>query len=629
MPTAPPSSTGDYGLPNRSLSGSGTISAPTGPGDAKLIPGGYQGTPTKGEATKWVQSSHGGAASLNTSVPPIDAPVTEAEATDTTLSADVARFNTDVDEVTINSDYYPTTQPFLARMVLQFPSYIQEEEYKETTQAPGSGVLAPQGTGFFTPQATQQAPGSGVLASTAPGVSFGSYDSYTTTTNTQVVPVYNNDAPEGDYLEIRPNNFLNMDYDRMIDGIGKFHITLFDPQWDRIEKKLVANRGYFKYQYGYTDGGAGTMSPWLEALAIGYNLTFSMEGVTIVISGFTLGYKLNFTKTFDALGVNKEKISDIAKKIAENLGMEPIIEPTRPITSRDGIDTTDVINKIINMSSQTHLGTIIHDLEEHAVNEKNQGGYHFCIITPPTGKPEFHFHTVFYEPKTPAGPEPSTNILDTDNPAVPQTSGSSTKTKTIPGFTQFRNKNSALISFNPNWMMSLSQLLGGGGLVAPIIDAENKVCSVATVTSTNTPQCYDNKSGGVVIPCTDFVPPKFGNNDTIKSFRILRTSARSADQNTAITQAAFSNNHLGAADANLTIFGTPNFHLLQKIAVFIFKPQGDNTEATTDNVHWISGFFRIIRIHDHISAGKFITTLGLITDGRGNVAPDTVPSTQS
>lgn len=587
MPTpAPPSSTGNYGLPNRSLPDSGTISAPTGPGDAKQIPGGYQGLPaTKGEATKWLQSSHGGSSSLNTPVPPIETPVTEAAATDTTLAADIARFNTDVDEVTINSSYYPTTQPFLARMILQFPAYLQEEEY--TDNSGPANILDKD-----NPTAPQ------------------------TTTSTQVVPVYNTETPEGDYLEIRPNNFLSLEYDRMIDGIGRFNITLFDPQWDRIEKKLVANRGYFKYQYGYTDGGPGTMSPWLEALTIGYSLAFGMEGVTIVISGLTIGYKLNFTKTFDALGVNKEKISDIAKKIAEDLGMEPIIEETRPITSKDGINTTDVVNKIINMSSQTHLGTIIHDLEEHAVNTKNQGGYHFCIITPPTGKPEFHFHTVFYDPKSPAGPEPSANG-----------STSSSNAKTIPGFTQFRNKNSALISFNPSWKMSLAQLTGGGGLVAPHIDVDSKECGVATVTMNNTPQCFDNKAGIAEYPCGDFLPPKFGNNNTIKGFRILRTSARSADQNLAITQAAFSNNHLGAADASLTIFGTPNFHLLQKIAVFIFRPQQDNKTATTDNVHWISGFFRIIKIHDSIHAGKFITTLGLITDGRGNVAPDTVPST--
>ena len=342
--------------------------------------------------------------------------------------------------------------------------------------------------------------------------------------------------------------------------------------------------------------------------------------------------------------------------------------------SRDGIDTTDEVNKFINLNGETYFRIIIGQLCKYARNEQGQGGYGFFIRVTSDGRNEFHFHTITYEPKTSNQPSQPSQVVkppslqeqalaaaglppdtpgDTKltpeqsqkaaaflnqkradmnagidiNPTNSSTSSTSTKnTNLVPGFTQFRNKNSALIRFTPNWSAVITQIAGGGGTTSAIIDTNSKDCSKYSADLNSNPQKLGSKSNMTVLNPDTYLPK---DSKGLKAFNMMITPERSVNQNQAVVQADFSRSAIASSTAILEIFGTPNFYLTQKIAVFIFKPQGDNLVASTDNVHWVSGFFQIIQISDIIKAGKFITIFKLVTEGRGLVAPDKVKSLSS
>src|ERR1035438_5793987 len=186
------------------------------------------GVPTASQIPKNVKANTvvGSAGSLL----PVDSSVVTATPTQNTpgkvsggLSADVSEFNDSVEEVTLASSYYPATQPFLARLLLQFPSSLDEASITTTT----AEDVPPNETA-------------------GPGLGVGTGTISILTTTQSLTPSFNNTTPEDDYLEIRPNNFLGLEYNRMTWGIGTFTITLFDPQWDKIEKRLVQNKGFFR-----------------------------------------------------------------------------------------------------------------------------------------------------------------------------------------------------------------------------------------------------------------------------------------------------------------------------------------------------------------------------------------------
>ena len=92
------------------------------------------------------------------------------------------------DEVTLSSKYYPSSQPFLTQFLIQFPKKVEK----------------------------------------------------TSSESFKFVAEYADNAD--DILEIRPNNLINFSANEKPQGIGTFSITLFDPQWNKIESKII-NRG--------------------------------------------------------------------------------------------------------------------------------------------------------------------------------------------------------------------------------------------------------------------------------------------------------------------------------------------------------------------------------------------------
>ena len=528
----------------------------------------------------------GGSGSLNKSLPTsrtvsMTASQASGPAAPGGIEADIAKFNTPgaIDEVTTDSSYYQPSQPFLHQFIMEFAKSVDEATVT-------TGITTP-----FDPK-----------LSAAPGSEF--EDNSISSSVNSIEPTF--DESQSSFLEFsQPNHFLGLEFKRIFNGVGYFTITLFDPKWDEVEKRLIKSKGFFKFWYGYmgTDRLAAT-SPAYVAKTLSYKIVdFGMEGSTIVLSGLTTGYSLTFSKTCSALNLKGELISDIAQKICNDLCVDyiPIIERTAPVKTREGLDTTDEVNKLLNLTGETYFKVIINQLLKYAVNEKGQGNYVFFIRTTKDGTNEFHFHTMNYDPKN-------------------------SSTVAIPTFTKFRTKNTALMNFNPSWSMAIAQLTGGGSTTSVVIDMVDKSISVQEANMNLVPQKMDNKAQITLFDKKDYLPKDLQTDTVLSSFNYKNIAARSDAQHKTVVDSDFSRSYPGAITASLEIVGTPNFYLTQKIAVFIFKPQGNNITATTSNVHWISGFFRIIGITDKIVGGKYTTVLSLVSDGRGQTGLDPVKS---
>lgn len=496
---------------------------------------------------------------------PIDKPKEKNENTKTQNSQQSDQLFTDITEVTTDNskgtNFYPDTQPFLAKVWIRFPQSFSAT----TTTTSGTGIDTSSTSNF------SQSLGVG-----------------TTTSSTSFTPNYGSDE-----LEIRPQNLISFDFQRMINGIGMFSITLFDPTWTTIEDKIIKNKGYISFRYGYVEGqkteGSNLISNWYKGKIFNYKMKFQMEGVTLTISGLTFGFEFAIPKGFNVDGLKGQKISDIVKNIAGD-NYETVIEPTSSVLSQDALDDSNLTEKNFNITGEDKFRYILETLQKYAKNENLQGGYNFFIKNPPTSdkKPELHFHTLYYK--------------DNSDNSVTY------------GFTQFKEKNPALLSFEPNWQMSLVQIQGAGSTLSVATDFVTKRTEAKIINNDTIPQQSDG--GGNIIK-DDSTTYKVGeaNKDNLSFFIHVKPS-RTITENDAIVQANYSKRIRNAFTGRLVILGTPAFDLCQKIAVIVYVPQQDTMTANFKNTHYVSGYFRIIKIQDHISAGSFTTTMELTTTAR-------------
>lgn len=426
----------------------------------------------------------------------------------------------------------------------------------------------------------------------------------TSSTTGRNIPIFDDLT---DLLEFRPNNLISFSLDDIQDGIASFTLTLFDSSWHKVEDKILSSKGFIRIRYGYADAASlsissflskqkSTLSPWYDCLITNYSIKFGLEGVTLFITGTCTGYSLNAVKVFNAFSQG-QKISDIVSKIAGDFGItKKVIEPTEGIKTRESLETTEEGEKIFRQQGQTSLSFIIENLIPFAKSASDQtsGNYKFFIKNTEEG-PELHFHTPYYDPST------------------------SSSKQVVPAFTLHKSPNSPVISFDPLWDMSTIQIQGVGHAFSAIIDANTK----ATIPYTNNllavPQKFDNKSGVVVFKPSDFNTEQ----KEIKTFSRNIVPYRFPKEQKAVLDTTLSKRYIGAIQAILKIQGSVSFGLLDKIAVIIYVPQ--QNMQTSRNVHWISGYYRIIGIKHDINAGNYITTLTLATDGRSNELLTPVP----
>jgi hypothetical protein len=452
-------------------------------------------------------------------------------------------------EITLDSGYYPTSQPFLPKVLIQFPASVAKD---------GNSVNKP------------------VYKST------------------------------DDILEIRPNNLLNFTFEEILNGVGSFTLTLYDASWHKVEDKILNSKGLVRLKFGYEDNSsldittlinkkkANTLTPWYDCLITSYSIKFGLEGVTLFISGTATGYQLNMVKVFNAFSGEKP-ISKIVEDLATEAGFnKQVIEPTKIIRTRESLESTEEGNKIFRQQGSTNLSFIVDNLIKFANNESDNGNYKFFIKSTENG-PELHFHTPYYSQIT------------------------SSTTQEVPAFTLHKSGNSPVISFDPLWDMALVQIMGTGHTYSAIIDANTKATIPYSTDMNSNPQSFDNKSGIVLMDPKNFSTSK----NKIQTFNREMVSCTFPDEQIVMLNTKISQRYMGAIEASLQVQGTTAFNLCDKIAVIVYVPQQDR--KITRNFHWISGYYRILGIKHSISAGSFVTTFNLATDGRSNGLLTPVP----
>jgi hypothetical protein len=312
-----------------------------------------------------------------------------------------------------------------------------------------------------------------------------------------------------------------------------------------------------------------------------------MEGVTLFLTGLTTGYTLNMVQVFSVFADNSS-ISDIVKKIASTAGFtspRPVIEPTKKIYTREQLEKSEQGQKIFRQEGQTSLTFIVDCLRDFAISEQDgkAGDYKFFIKSTKNG-PELHFHTAYYD----------------------------SSTSSVPAFTLHKSRNSPVINFEPLWDMAIIQLRGAGDSFSAIIDANTKATIPYSTDTDAVPQKYDNKAGII-----KFKPANFNvEKKEVKTFRREILPQLYTDEQVALLNTKLSRRRQGALQAMLKVQGTTAFNLLDKIAVIIYVPQQDI--SLKRNIHWVSGYYRIVGIKHEISAGSYTTTFTLFTDGRSN-----------
>lgn len=395
-------------------------------------------------------------------------------------------------------------------------------------------------------------------------------------------------------LTYPPQNLISFSISRYLMGIGNFNLALYDNNYTEIESKLIDNRGVIAFKYGYANNEE-LASPWSIGIVTSYSLNFQLEGTYMSLTGLSTGWILNTTKEakpFSGTKIAKDKtiqttlISDYVRELAEENGFpekQQVIEDTSSVYARGtalkGNEKSAVpLNATV---SDTPFDHIINTLCPKASNKEGNGGYVFYIEATNIG-PVLHFHTLEY-----------LNTL---------------KRKL---FTLFKNPNTVVRSFQPDWAMALVQMQQGGKTSVISYDMANKKVIKTVV---NSKEKVVPVTGGVLAPDIPVTP----TSDKKVNFTI-----RSNGQSQSILdKEAMSNvtvQSSQAVSATLVIQGTPAITMLETVAVHVYIPKGPHSTRVDGGerlIHWISGDFKVTKITDKIDKGDYTTTLDLMFGGR-------------
>lgn len=414
----------------------------------------------------------------------------------------------------------------------------------------------------------------------------------------KILSVSESNIENSPYLYDLPQNFVSFNFNRSLYGVGYFNITLFDPEFSKIEKTFVENKAVIAFQYGYEGKEDTIRSPWYLGLIVDYKIQFLLEGALISLNGLSTGHEFTTMKYVqpaavikEAMGDRKAKISEIVAKLAENLKLKTKIEPTKGNDFvGEGLKSfNEVYEKSLTApNTSSSLQYIMDCLKPLALNEKEVGGYVAFIEVPRTKEstPILHFHTPGYKEEKELK-------------------------KKIPLYTKFKSPNSVLRDFQPDWQMSKALLLGGEKTKAISYDPFNKYLIKKEINFSVDEQPYFKDQQQKTVDTAKKSP----DSGAAKSIVVPSSTQKELDVKTKVVYDSTLNFSL---QAELSIQGTVEFGLTDNIAVHVYIPKGPEqyNENGQNKVHWTSGEFIIKEIRDSISNGDFITSFSLMTSGR-------------
>lgn len=358
---------------------------------------------------------------------------------------------------------------------------------------------------------------------------------------------------------IPPEHLVQFTYTRKpLNAANKFIISLYDETAMMIEYQLLKGYKEIKFQYGYVNG---VVSPVYSGMVTEYDVDFTSAGALINIEGLSSSissFSKPVTKTYTDM-----KIHEIVKDIAQEEGwIEGNIVECQSLSDGDNKDKTFTRN---NQAAQIF---ITNELIPYAKSAKNGDSNYVLNFEDTADGTKVNFYPIIQAGKG---------------------IGSSNSTTDYEFQWGSGDRNSKVISFNPDYSGTLSLMSGGATVEAETVDKiANEMFAVK----------YDNNS--------DSDRTTLGSKATYnysEAKRKIGGSSYTMDEMTNIAAYMWYSHATYPVTAELVVLGDPNLKAFDIISVVMLNKDG--------LPHHSSGIYLIKEIEDDISAGSFTSKMTL------------------
>lgn len=363
---------------------------------------------------------------------------------------------------------------------------------------------------------------------------------------------------------IPPQHLQSFTYTRTsANELGKFIISLFDETAILVENQLIKGYDNIRFQYGYVDPNTSRItesSKIYSGIVTEYDTDFSPVGAVLTIEGWSTTISTFASPKSDTY--TDMSIDAIVRQIAKEEGwIEGTIVPCEPVS--DG----DALHRPFTRNNQTPQEFIVNDLIPLAKSSAT-GDSNFTLS----------FEEVDDEIKVNFCPITQAAILNENNVHNYQFQWGS------------GDKESKVISFNPDYSGTLCLMMGGGVVDSSTLDRLTNDIVNMKFTSTDDPNrvvladrsAYDYKA----------------------ATRYLGGSAQSPDEMKRIAAYMWYNAASEPINADLTILGDTQIQPFDLISIVMLNKDG--------LPHHSSGIYLIREVEDDIVGGSFTTKLTLM-----------------
>ena len=365
-----------------------------------------------------------------------------------------------------------------------------------------------------------------------------------------------------------PEHLVSFTYNRKpLNSANKFSFSLFDETAIMVEYQLIQGYKDIKFQYGYV---GGVKSPVYSGQVTSYDIDFTTAGATLAaegISSATSAFSKPRTKSYEGMRID-EIVQDIAQEEGWSVGK--IVE-CQPVSDGDNP------NKTFVRSNLTAPVFITQELIPFAKAASN-GDSNYTLNFDDSGDET----TVNFYPMIQASSINSNNSDATSNDK-----------DSVKRDYEFQwgggDRNSRVISFNPNYSGILKLVSGGATVDSKAVD---KIANEMFHMS------IDNKTDE-----SHTVLDEKAAYDFSSAKRTIGGSSYTQDEMKHIAAYLWYTNSSYPVTADMSILGDPLIQAFDLISMVMLNKDGIP--------HHSSGAYLIKEIEDTIEGGTFTTNLQL------------------
>lgn len=359
---------------------------------------------------------------------------------------------------------------------------------------------------------------------------------------------------------IPPEHLVQFTYTRKpLNAANKFIISLYDETAMMVEYQLLKGYKEVKFQYGYVNG---VVSPVYSGMVTEYDVDFTSAGAILNIEGLSSSissFSKPTTKTYTGM-----KIHEIVREIAKEEGwIEGNIVECQSVSDGDNKDKTFTRN---NQAAQVF---ITNELIPYAKSAKNGDSNYVLNFEDNANGTKVNFYPIIQ-----AGKSTSSNDSAITDYEFQWGAG---------------ERDSKVISFNPDYSGTLSLMSGGATVEAETVDKiANEMFSVK----------YDNT--------TDSNRTTLGSKATYDysaAKRKIGGSSYTMDEMTNIAAYMWYTHATYPVTAELVVLGDPNLNAFDMVSIVMLNKDG--------LPHHSSGVYLIKEIEDDIAGGSFTSKMSL------------------